>query len=55
MCIYSLVDRATGEEAEVDAETVEQLTRIEINYISWAIEQDGRFENGNWIITFLTN
>ncbi len=51
MCIYSLVDRATGEEVEADKTKVERLTGIEITYINWSIEQDGKYEYGNWIIT----
>ena len=51
MHIYSLVDRATGEEIEADALTVERLTGIEICYIDWAIAQDGKFENADWITT----
>ena len=49
MRIYSLIERATGEEIEADKTTVERLTGVEITYINWAIEQDGRFENGDWI------
>ncbi len=50
MCIYSLIDRATGEEVEADGCTVERLTGIEIGYINWVIEQDSKFENANWTI-----
>ena len=55
MCIYSLLDRATSEEVKAGTTTVERLTGIEICYINWAIEQGGKFKNGNWIITFPTN
>lgn len=51
MHTYSLVDRATGEEVEVDVTTVEQVTGIEITYIDWTIEQDGVFENADWVIS----
>jgi len=51
MRIYSLIDRATGEEIEVDTTTLERLTGVEVTYINWAIEMDGKFENGNWAIT----
>jgi len=51
MRIYSLVDRATGEEIETDTTTVERLTGIEICYIDWAIGQSRKFENGDWVIT----
>jgi len=37
MRIYSLVDRAKGEEIEAGKATVERLTDIEIAYINWAI------------------
>jgi len=46
-----LVDRATGEEVEVDKATVERLTGVEISYIEWAIEQDDKFENDDWVIS----
>ncbi len=55
MRIYSLIERATGEEIEADKTTVERLTGVEIFYINWAIEQDGKFENGEWVITYPTN
>ena len=51
MCVYLLVDRATGEEIETDAITVERITGVEIAYIDWAIEQDGKFENCDWLIS----
>jgi hypothetical protein len=50
MRIYLLLDRATGEEIEVDKATVERVTSIEISYIDWAIEMDGKFENAKWTI-----
>ncbi len=50
MRVYSLIDRATGEEVEVDATTVERVTGVEITYINWVIEQDGKFENTDWIV-----
>ncbi len=50
MRVYSLIDRAAGEEVEADKATVERLTGVEIAYINWAIEQDGKFENGKWIV-----
>ena len=45
---YTLVDKATGEEAEADADMVELITGVEIGYIDWVLRQDGKFENGNW-------
>jgi len=51
MRIYSLIDRATGEEVEADGCIVEWLTGIEIAYINWIIEMDGKFYNGDWLIT----
>jgi hypothetical protein len=50
MRIYSLADRATGEEIEVDKAIVERVTSIEIGYIDWAIEMDGKFENLVWFV-----
>ena len=55
MCVYSLVDRATGDVIEIDGCTVERVIDIEIAYINWAIEMDGKFENGYLIITCSTN
>ena len=55
MRAYSLVDRSTGEEVEADKATVERLTGMEITYIDRIIEQDGKFENVDWIITYSTN
>lgn len=45
---YRLVDRATGEEYEVDSATLERILGIEAGYVDWAIAEDGRFENGRW-------
>lgn len=45
---YTLVDKATGEEIEADADTVERETGVEIGYIDWCIGQDGKFENRDW-------
>jgi hypothetical protein len=53
--IYLLVGRATGEKVKVDSSTMERITGIEIVYIEWAIEQDGRFENGGWLVFQFTN
>ena len=55
MCVYSLVDRNSGNLIEADAATVERVIDIEIAYINWAIEMDGKFENGYLIITCSTN
>jgi hypothetical protein len=49
--IYLLVGRATGEGIEADKTTVERATGVKIAYIDWAIVLDGRFENGDWVIT----
>ncbi len=43
-----MVDKAAGEESEADAGTVERMTGVEISYIDWVLEQDGKFENGDW-------
>ena len=45
---YRLVDRATGEEYEVDGAALERITGIEASYINWVIAEDGAFENGSW-------
>ena len=45
---YALVDKATGDETEADADMVERVTGVEIDYIDWVLEQDGKFENGDW-------
>ncbi len=50
MHVYTLVDRATGDEIKADKATVERVTGVEAAYIDWAIEQDGRFENDDWIV-----
>ena len=47
---YKLVDKATGDEFEAYADTVESITGIEISYIDWVLEQDGKFENGDWVV-----
>ena len=45
---YTLVDKATGDAIEADADTVEQVTGVEISNIDLVLEQDGKFENGEW-------
>ena len=45
---YELVDKATGEETEADAGTVERATGFKIGYIDWVLERDAEFENGSW-------
>ena len=45
---YTLVDRATGEETDVDADTVERVISVEIGYIDWALKEGEKFENGSW-------
>ena len=45
MRTYTLVDKATGEEIEANADTVERVVEVEIGYINWLLEQDGKFEN----------
>ena len=47
---YLLTDKSTGEIALVDGDTVERLVGVEIGYIDWAIECDGKFENGLWVV-----
>ena len=45
---YTLVDKATGEGIEADADMVKRVTGVEIGYINWLLEQDGKFENVDW-------
>lgn len=47
MRFYILVDKATGEEIEADADTVERVTGVEIDYIDWVLEQDEKFADGD--------
>ena len=47
---YTLVDKASGEEFEADGGTVERVAGVEIGYIGCCIEQDGKFENGEWVV-----
>ena len=47
---YLLTDKSTGEIALADSDTVERLVGVEIGYIDWAIECDGKFENGMWVV-----
>jgi len=44
---YALVAKAAGDEIEADADTVERLTGVELSYIDWVIEEDGKFGNGD--------
>ena len=48
MRLYTIVDKTTGEETEANADTVERILGVEISYIDWLLEQDGKFENGDW-------
>ena len=45
---YTLVDKVTGEEVKADADTLERVVGVEIGYINWLLEQDGKFENQDW-------
>ena len=47
---YVLVDKPTADAIDADAGTVERLTGVEIGYIEWVIEEDGKFENGDWTV-----
>jgi hypothetical protein len=47
---YTLVEKATGDAIEADADTVERVTSVEISYIDWVLELDGKFENGDWVV-----
>lgn len=40
---YTLVGRAAREEPTADADTVVRVTEVEISYIDWSIQQDGKF------------
>ena len=41
----TLVDRLSGEKFGADADTMERVTGVEIGYIDWMLEKDGKFEN----------
>ena len=45
---YLLVDKVAGEEIEAGVDRVERVTGVEIGYIDWVLEQDAKFENGDW-------
>ena len=45
-------DFRSGDEFEVDADTVERVAVVEIGYIDWSIQRDGKFENGDWVVRF---
>jgi hypothetical protein len=47
---YTLVDKANGEEIEAKEGTVERVIGVEISYIDFVLEQDGKFENGDWVV-----
>lgn len=49
---YILVDKAAGEEVEADADMVERVTGVELSHIDWLIEDDEKFENGDWEVCF---
>ena len=53
MRVYRLTNRCNGEDIEVNADTVERVTSVEISYIDWAIGQEGKFENEDWSIVEL--
>ena len=48
MRIYILVDKATGEEIEADADTVERIIGVDLSYLDCVLKEDGKFENGDW-------
>ena len=48
---YTLVDRYTGDTVHVDADEVVRIVGVEIEYVYWVIEADGKFENEGWEVT----
>ncbi len=48
MPTYWLTDLETGDTALVDGGTIEQVLGVELGYVDWCIEQDGKYENGKW-------
>ncbi len=53
MRLYRLTDRCNGDSIEAGADIIARSTSVEISYIDWAIEQDGKFENPDWVIVEL--
>jgi hypothetical protein len=45
-----MVDKANGDATEAGADRVERITGVEISYIDCCIEQNRKFENGNWVV-----
>lgn len=48
---FVLRDKDTGEDAVVSSDDVVRIVGVEIDYIIWAIGEDGVFENGAWRVT----
>lgn len=48
MDIWTITEKGTGNTLEINSDEVERLVGVEISYIEWTIQQDGRFENGRW-------
>lgn len=44
---YWLTELETGECRRVDRRTLERVPGVELDYVDWAIEVDGLFENGS--------
>lgn len=40
-----MFEEATGD--AIEAYAVERITEVEIGYIDWMLEQDGKFEHGD--------
>jgi hypothetical protein len=43
----TLVDKASGEENEADADMAKRVTGVEISYFDRLLKQGGKFENGD--------
>lgn len=48
---FVLRDKDTGEEIEVSEDDVVRIVGVEIDYVVWAIGEDGTFESGAWRVT----
>ena len=53
MAAYLIENRTNddGSKQEVDGGTVERLTGVEVGYVDWAIDQEGHFENAEWMVS----
>ncbi|MBS9717040.1 hypothetical protein ACFFUT_08570 [Pseudohalocynthiibacter aestuariivivens] len=49
--VFMVQDRRSGVLMLFDVSGVERLLGIELNYINWAIQSDGVFENPYWRVS----